>query len=468
MKKILFMLFTTPLLLYSSQTTIESKEASLEENRLFLDGKVKIQHPFGILSSDSAIVEKSIQDKLKKADFNKHVSFLLSNDSSLTCEKATIDFEDLIGSLSSSKSKVIYRDVIAGKNEDSAIDLSCKNVRFKLKKMENENYEVQRLDASTEVVVNLPHDLVIFADRAYFQRLIDPLKQDNIPPGIIHFYPKKKGKCVLEKSLNRIECDTMTLNTKYQEIQMKHAKGALSEAEQEKSLQFETDLFVWNQTTNQLLFLENNYVEDESLGIIESSDRIEMDWNAIFGKLQVNEIRSKGYTKINLTNLKEEGQSFICHGNSVLNKILQTYHAKKPSKPHQSLDLASQNQYSTKHMTIFSDDMKMDYRLENTKIFPTLIECSGHVRILSENQKVPFDSAFCDTITYYPEEQLIVLNGSENNKVLFSNNLKQMEMCADTIVIENKDTVKGIGRVQFSFDKTQRSQFKQFFKSPPH
>ncbi|MBI5274615.1 MAG: hypothetical protein HY860_06145 [Chlamydiales bacterium] len=464
MKRFICLLTLCSCCLFGEKITIQSSTVSMKDHLIRLDGAVQITHPFGILYSKSALVTQTEKDKLKKIEFEKDVLLKLNEQSSLSCDFASIDFEHLIGFLKSGNQHIVYKDIIHTDDGKSPIELSCKDVEFKILKEIDDIYQIHHLNAFHDVHLTLPNHFDLYSDKAFYQRLNDP-SSDALPSGIIQLFPKLHEKCILIQQDNRINSDKITVNTKFKEIIMEKADGKIRDNESNKLLNFHTDTLIWSQLANLFIFTSNNKMEDEDLGVILSDGKMEVDYERHMDKSYIREIRSFGPTTIQLKNEGKEEESLSCFGFSKLNKTLQSFIASKPTS---SFLMDKQNVYRKGPLTIYADSIHMDYYFQDQRLHPSLIECKGNIKIYLKKDNYPFDTAICDIISYYPEKDILILSAKEQEKVLFLKENGKMEMSADSIIISNKEQIKGVGKVKFAFDHEQKKLFKHFFSSPPH
>lgn len=115
---------------------------------------------------------------------------------------------------------------------------------------------------------------------------------------------------------------------------------------------------------------------------------------------------------------------------------------------------------------VWADEAFIDYIEVEGSIKPTKVRLVDNVQLMYvENDQY----ALADLVTYYPDEQLMILEGKENMRVLFFDKQRNMQLSAHTVRAlrnpeTNKDSIKGVGDVRFVFRQEELSKLKEQFK----
>lgn len=112
-----------------------------------------------------------------------------------------------------------------------------------------------------------------------------------------------------------------------------------------------------------------------------------------------------------------------------------------------------------------ADEAFVDYTEVDDSIQPT------QVRLLKNVQLINLETdqyALADLVTYYPDEQLMILEGKEH-RVLFFDKKNDMQISAFKVrvmrnLITKKESVQGVGDVRFVFGQDEMNKLKERFQ----
>lgn len=118
---------------------------------------------------------------------------------------------------------------------------------------------------------------------------------------------------------------------------------------------------------------------------------------------------------------------------------------------------------------VYADRAQVDYREVEGRLEATKVTLFDHVRLVNMgNEKKPaFQYALADEMTYYPPEQLAILE-SKDSPVLFYDKLRDMQLSARTVRASQdpttkKESVQGVGDVRFVFGPEELEKIKHHF-----
>lgn len=124
-----------------------------------------------------------------------------------------------------------------------------------------------------------------------------------------------------------------------------------------------------------------------------------------------------------------------------------------------------QVRYIDKRGEIRADRATMDFRDHEGEIQPTRVTLLGNVQLIysEENQY-----ALAEQVTYFPDQQLMVLEGKEN-RVLFFDKARNMQLSAYEVravrdAETKKDSIQGVGDVRFLFAQEELTKLKERFR----
>jgi lipopolysaccharide export system protein LptA len=118
---------------------------------------------------------------------------------------------------------------------------------------------------------------------------------------------------------------------------------------------------------------------------------------------------------------------------------------------------------------VYADRAQVDYKEINGSFEATKVTLFDNVRLvnLGSSEKPSCQYALADEVSYFPQEQTMILEG-KNNPVLFYDKLHDMQLSARTVHARRdcqtkKETVQGIGDVRFVFGPEELEKIKQRF-----
>lgn len=123
--------------------------------------------------------------------------------------------------------------------------------------------------------------------------------------------------------------------------------------------------------------------------------------------------------------------------------------------------------YTNTSGKVLADSATVDYAESNKgSLQATRVTLMRNVRLIYLESD---QYALADLVTYYPEKKLMVMEGRENNRVLFFDKKRNMQLSAHTIhaernVVTGKDSVQGVGDVRFIFGEEELTKLKERFQ----
>lgn len=126
--------------------------------------------------------------------------------------------------------------------------------------------------------------------------------------------------------------------------------------------------------------------------------------------------------------------------------------------------------FSDSNHEILADEAHIDYVEKDGSLKPQKIVLIKSVRMsnLGSNEKPEEQYAIADKVTYFPDEELMILEGKEN-KVLFYDKKRDMQLSAKTVhATRNKETkkeaIQGKGDVRFVFGHDELEKMRNRFR----
>lgn len=443
---------TAPL---ADSTALSSSNASYDGNCLVLKGQVILDHGLGQMKAEEAILDK--QEVGKEFPFSfirlrKDVLLNLSQEASLSCDTADLDFNSLEGHLTSSHQLIYTGSLKRKKGPPTSFCLKSKlaNLSFSKQEIDNQKpkYDIASILAQENACFEYDQKYTLHADTAIF----DQLKQK------LSAYSKDK-KCTLTHDNNHINADKMDLDLMLSEISMSHPQGSLHSLISQDSTHFSSDSLLWNQRANTLFLKGHISLEDPSLGTVLSQDEIKL----IQTDNEISSIHTQGKTTINYLNTHQ----LTCFGTIDLDQKRMQAHIISPLV-NGSTPAELQLFYQEEQITAFADTGHIEYTLNHNTLLPLSLSLKGHVRLLSHDPNKPLLCGITDRLTYSPTTRTFILNADPGKKVIFINEADNIRLTAQEVhvtedPVTKRQTVKGVGSVQLTLSADEEALMNQFF-----
>jgi len=428
-----------PLFLYGEKTHFSSDTVSYKDDILQLDGNVTLENNLGILKSQHAnITRKSSTFSLDFlfATLQDSVLLELPYEAYISCDKAEIDFSNRHVDLTSIANQVEYHDI-------------QNNIVFSSPKLHcdwlDDDYKDTLISTDDHVQITYLDNLVLDADSAQFHTKTG-ITPESIPKGIIKAEKKSNGSpCILYRDNDQIACESILINTLDETLSLKNPMGKFLTSVINPHLLGETifsaDALLWDHKKNILTLNSNASIEESSFGKLTSSETIIISQILKNNTFDIETVTTEGSSLFE----KEGELSIQCDG---------TMHFDRTTGELIALQKEQPILFKRLNMTVFSQKALLHY----TDNKPSSITFNGDVKI--QNDSIIGQA---EIINYLLAEKQIELIAKEGEKVIFQNIAKTMQISADKLLISkdpvsDKEVVKGIGRVHFSFDDNDKNE----------
>jgi hypothetical protein len=385
------------------EITLSSDKISFNGDLLLLDGKVKLNHPFAILTSDSARVKKDPNPShliFSKALLKQNVHIALKNHGLIRCDLARLDFETLLGDLTSFIDYVEYQE--RGKKN---LCLLARAINFKM--THSTHFDIDYLIATGDAKATLD-GLYHLSSRKLSYHKFNPLMK-SFSLGVL----RAAGDCVFDSSALHIVSDTMSLDLRGPLLEMKEANGAIVSSEQIYSFiagQLSYDV------SSQKISLENNaHLLSENFGYLNAKEKVVIHKNKM-GKIDY--IKTTGpmtYTYLDHT-LSTDGAAHI-------SELVQTL----------TIENANEIAYKNENFSVFSKRAKIEYSKSID-----FVDLEGDVLVLLTDLK----RALCDRLYYTPDKRHLKLVANPGSRVYLWNEEGNVSLSTDEVEIWMEDDYK--------------------------
>lgn len=413
---------------------MSSKKASFDGKCCVLEQDVILEHPFGRLKTDKAILEKGESEKIsfEKAWLINHVEVFLNSGALLKGDQAYIDLNaknlNFTGNIRYQETGQL---LITAQHAES--DFEEKDSKFL----------AQSVLVKSEVKAVFNTGKVVTCDKAYYK-----------PKVSFEIYGEGDIPCHL----------------KDQDLDLKTSFGFFDLVKQEgKMLDVKAILSMPISGVKSKMTLDAEEINySESTQIIESSKRTFMESEAYSLKSDLKKLRVKlgpnkqveealldGFIQIK----GQQGQTLECNGIVKLHEGKQQLVLK--AHPGHFIVL------KTDDLMIKSTKARLFYKQEGNKFIPLKLELEDQVQLFDQRQeRKVYGKAFQAHV--FLEENRVQLYGDEKNRVLYVDEGLDMNLSAPEVLVQKNDegklSVQGIGAVHFNFNDEEKKLIEKIKK----
>ncbi len=389
------------------EITLSSDKISFNGDLLLLDGRVKLNHPFAILTSDSARVKKDPNPShliFSKALLKQNVHIALKNHGLIRCDLARLDFETLLGDLTSFIDYVEYQE-----RGEKNLSLLARAINFKM--THSTHFDIDYLIATGDAKATLDGLYRLCSKKMSYHKFNPLIKGFSL--GIL----RAIGDCLFESSALHITADTMSLDLRGPLLQMKAANGAILSGEEPYSF---IAGYLSYDVSSQKICLENSvHLLSQSFGYLDAKEKVVIHKNKM-GKIDY--IKTTGpmtYTYLDHT-LSTDGTAHISELTQTLN-----------------IENANEIAYKNESFSVLSRHAKIEY---SKNIDSVALE--GDVLVLLSEPKRAVQRALCDRLYYIPDKRHLKLISNPGSRVYLWDEEGGVNLSADEVEIWMEDDYK--------------------------
>ncbi|MGH2638285.1 MAG: hypothetical protein ACRDF4_03225, partial [Rhabdochlamydiaceae bacterium] len=421
--------------------SIASNSASYDGSVLVLDGDISLEHGFGTMKAEKAILTRQLQGQeefpFTHIELAETVHLSLTTDAQVECEKALLDFSSMKGTLTSPKD-VHYLDTI----NSTPFELFSPQLDLQMIKnaQKKEIYEIEK--AHAQKGVHLIYNNLYHLKTESIQFAKNNLYSDESPCTWTYQNDQKN---------NQVDAEKFDLDLTQNHLHLKKATGHLSSFSKGE-VQFTADDLDWKHTENHLTLKGSPKVQETSLGIITSSQEIDL----ILKEQKLHRLTTRGSTQL----ISHKGHTLKTEGTLDIDaeKKLATIHSH-----------TTQLLYQEEEMTLMADSAQIHYREDEQGLHPERVELQGHIKIFSTEEG---RRGIAETLTYNPETRTCILKALPGQKVLFMRDQDELRISANEVHITyNPNTkeqqVQGVGHVTLTLSPEEKNLLNQVFHHEP-
>ena len=437
---------------------INSGEACYDGKQIVLEGKVDVEHDLGSITAHRLTVQLQPEKKNKFSflEMSQDVQLNLANKGQLSCQRAEIDYETLIGRC-------------WGDQEQPEVTY-CLPPFLELKSHHMQMDLIQEKDLTTKTLIkqiqawncvqlHYQKDYLFKAHRALY---FPP------PQSYLTLFKDSQSPCKILHQNDVIQAQQVDIDIKNQHIHLKTAEGTLKPSNTQ-TLVFSAEEMDWDQQKHLLRLVgQVNLVQNENLHLFTANE------------IQLVQISKEGKNKLaNLTAHKDT--TITCKKNEKIEKIIcpgqLTVDNQQCFLIMEGIPDTLQQVYLEGNLgKVYADRAKIEYYWKNKQLVPQKIVLDGNIQLNNrldsnseKNKKPARQYLLADHMEYNAESQELLLSANEGQRVLFYDQTNNVQMSAPSLKIRQqaetkKQVIQGIGDVRFTFIEKELEQLKKRFE----
>lgn len=315
----------------NEMSNIHSQKISFDGDVVILSGDVSLEHSLGLLTAKTARLKKDPQANefvFSRALLKEDVQILFNNNSRLSCDIARIDFNTLLGDLTSDGKQVCFEDEVISHGEKRPFSLRSQSINFKLMRKKPTSslaFDIERLTAIGDVTILYDGKYRLFADRASYQPSspFQELFKTSLPDGTLCLY-QMNHPCHFESDSLQFTASSIIFDTQQNALRMLRVEGLFNT--DGAPTHFSCNRLHYQMNQERLILEDSIAVCIKHLGSLHADDYVEIHKKKQSSTCAISQLKTKGHTTYRY--LKHELQ---CFGQTHLNTLAETFSASSPS-----------------------------------------------------------------------------------------------------------------------------------------
>lgn len=413
---------------------MSSKKASFDGKCCILEEDVILDHPFGRLKTDKAILEKGDSEKIsfEKAWLENHVEVFLNSGAVLKGAQAYVDFA---AKNLTFKGNIQYR-------EEGEVTITAQHAESDFEE-KDAKFLAQSVLVKSQVKAVFNTGRVVTCDQAHYRPKISfEIKGDSEVP--CHFVDQD-----------------LDLKTTYGDFDLVKQEGKMRDVKAtlllpisgvKSKMKLEAEEIKYSEKTQIIESCKKTYMESEAYSLKSDLTKLRVKLGA---NNQVEEALLDGLIEIK----GPEGQSLECTG------IVKLHEGKQQLvlKAHADQCIV----FKTDDLIIKSSRARLFYKQQGNKFIPLKLELEDKVQLFDQRQdRKVYGKAYQAHV--FLEENRVQLYGDDKNRVLYVDESLDMNLSAPEVLVQKNDegklSVQGIGAVRFSFNDEEKKLIEKIKK----
>ncbi len=452
--KLLIPLFFACTHLLANPSSISSQEASYDGNTLTLTGNVTLDHALGKMRAQNAqLVKEEKEHPFSLIYLNGKVTIALNNEAEISCSRAEFDFQNQVGTLLPTRGeKVTFTQLVEKGGERVSLKLQSARANLIFSQSQNHEINISKMHADEAVEIEYADGYILKAGSAIYEVTDDG--------SFILAFPSEKDECCHFSYKNdAIQAQKVCFHPQESKIILYSPKGVLKTLFAPNEIAFSCSEMVWDRASNRLSLSKNIHIADHTLGEVYCDETVELAPPS--GPHSLYNIQTTGKTTIH-TYAPGKRQTLTCFGTMSFDQESLTSTFESPLVD-SHVPEGQQIEYRAEDLQLLASSGLLEYGWIEGHLRPTKLMLRSNVR-LSESQHC----ALGDLLTYSLFDHTMTLSAKEGEKVLYWDPKQSLAISAKEVRIQkdpftNKESVKGVGNVQFVFSSAENDLMKKMF-----
>ena len=463
--------------------TLSAVQADYKDRKITLKGDVVVEHELGKMCAQDVEIHSVPSEKCLRLGsilLKDKVNILLKDSGQLTCEGADLDYQQMKGFFSGD---VTYSELCKSKKQET-VPLIVKSRLMTLDIARQETpievagkSFVQQITAVGDVNVNYNHDFIASADQGLYERR-SAAAENSRPAGTITLRMDSSERfCkIINRNGDLIKAGVIKIDILTKELAFEKANGTIQGSREgvktDQRIDFSADTLLWDNANDQITLQDNVQINQAGLGRLETDGEARIYQRSHAGKKQLSLLETAGKTVIVFQEPgKELEHTLTSYGVVAVDHIQLLTTMDSPKGPRGKVRDEEQVSFLDDQGEIFADKAALYYALDGGKIVLSKVRLEGNVR-LKDRQDGSGDIlhyVIADFVDFIPEDKEMIFTAKAKRRVLFYDKMNNVQVSAPALKIKRddvtqKESIKGIGDVRFSFIEQEYMQLRKRFK----
>jgi lipopolysaccharide export system protein LptA len=452
-----------------------------------LIGNVAVNHPFGLLKADEAVLTIAATAEGQRSMpssvlLSHHVVISLQTGGILTCGKAKFDFERLKGRFNSDVATpwVCYQEKRCDKlQREIPMRLQSRSMEMRAAKLQLPagGFALAEMAAEGEVSLDYGDDFYLTADRGLYRQ--SPEAGGSRPGGEITLsMSTAEGRCAAKRrNGDTLTAKEIVVDTVQQRLHLAGPSGQIAALSPTggnlSTLRVVADRMIWEENRDLLTLTGNVTIEQPGVQTLEVVDKVRFYRSPGEGHRQLRAVESFGLTTLTQQDLPGRGpRTVTCTGKSLIDHQKGVITMSSAKGGNGTIAKGTQVHLSDADGEIYANQLTLHYRQVDGHPLVTKMLLSGNVSLVNRQSMgggakgAIVRYATADFVTYIPDRRELSLYAKKSGRILFCDKANSLQVSAPGLVVTrdpltNKDSIKGIGDVRMSLMESELAQLRE-------
>lgn len=452
------------------ETVVQGRDVEYDGNKISLKGEAQVENPLGIASADlMTLMTHQEGGEISTAELCDHVVITFDQGGTLSCSKAILDHQALVGHFFSGDTPIFYEIDFGNQNH-----LKIQAEKMDASMTKSPLNAINNITAEGNVKITHNGNLTAKGDRITYLNLA------TTPPsasGLLMLSPADASSfCSIEDQRGvSILCREVTYDSVQNTMTLDQPKGTFRFEGAGEPMQFSSDTMLWNRTSDTLTLKGAVSIHHDHMGSFETPHELIVAFKEVNGKSQISTLESSSETTLVYHDAtKGASHSLKCKGPCVVNHDQLEVRLSSPigedELVQEEMQLALQDQKGD----IFADKALIKYEIDDENWVPNKIVLRGNVRIYhrlpvayNDLHKIQ-QYVLADRVDFWPKTHEMLFKAAPAKRVLLFDSQNELEVSAPSLkivrdVATKKESIQGMGDVRFHLNDLEIEELKKKF-----